>query len=88
MGCADIEGDVVLLIPSSLRSVHICVACSQHELMQQLEHTSTELNSSMDRLRQAEAERLTAWRELEHLRQQAAASVAEKQAMNVTIAQL
>eukprot|EP00775_Hariotina_reticulata_P005126 gene5126-5366_t len=61
---------------------------SQHELMQQLEHTSTELDSSMDRLRQAEAERLTAWRELEHLRQQAAASVAEKQAMNATIAHL
>lgn len=78
----------MLMLWSYVHFADASVPCSQHEMMQQLEHTSTELNSSMDRLRQAEAERLTAWRELEHLQQQAAASVAEKQAMNATIAQL
>lgn len=61
---------------------------SHHDLMQQLDHTSGELSSSMDKLRRAEAERLAAWRELEQAKQQVAAAAAEKQALAATIQHL
>lgn len=56
--------------------------------MLKLEHTSDDLHSSNDRLRQAEADRVACQREMNQLRQQLTADAADKEALTKTINQL
>lgn len=67
---------------------HGIAVCSHKDLVQQLEHASDDIQSSNDRLRQVEADRVAGQWELDQLRQQLAAASTDKETLSKTIHQL